>query len=143
MKKKKLIAELNSFELENDEWRELDDLVFEACKIADPDIIRALLGILERNPEHDGYGVFWSIVHGLEAVEGYEKILVESVLSKPHELSITMLNRMRNAAIETIDGRPIQNILEELAQNRSFTREIRQKAADFIDYQRKKSKTNA
>lgn len=31
---------------------------------------RALLGVFERFPEDDGFGVFWSIVHCLEACTG-------------------------------------------------------------------------
>ena len=38
-----------------------------------------LFRIFERFPDKDGFGVFWSIVHGLEAVLGYEPSLLESV----------------------------------------------------------------
>jgi hypothetical protein len=45
--------------------------------------IDALLGVFERHPTDDGAGVFWAIVHGLEATPGYESALVESVRRAP------------------------------------------------------------
>lgn len=121
----------------DDEWEALDELIREACEFNDPRVIKPLLELLERNPDHDGYGVFWSIVHGLEYIGGYETELASSVLNKPHEMSVLMLNRMLNGGIQTIDGRSIMEILKEIAANTGFPNSIRDYADRFMAYQQK------
>jgi hypothetical protein len=56
-----------------------------------------LLTVFERHPDHDGFGVFWSIVHCLEHFQGYEPALLESVRRSPCDFNLTMINRMLNA----------------------------------------------
>ena len=119
----------------DDEWEALDELRVEACESKDHRVIKPLLELLENNPTHDGYGVFWSIIHGLEGIGGYEKELAYSVLSKPHEMSVIMLNRMLNGGIHTIDGRPIMEILKEIASNTDISSSIGDKANRFLAYQ--------
>jgi hypothetical protein len=132
-----IIQDIDDFMPVNDEWKSLDELIEEACGANDRRLVKSLLGLFERFPDHDGYGVFWSIVHGLEAIGGYETDLASSVLSKPHELSVLMLNRMLNGGIHTIDGRPIIEILEQISGNFAFSRAIRESAGGFVAYQRK------
>lgn len=131
-----IIKDIEVFIPTDNAWEELDVLIEEACTTNDHRIIKPLLSLLERNPDHDGYGVFWSIVHGLESLGGYEVELVSSVLSKPHELSVLMLNRMLNGGIYEIEGRSILNILEEIGANTSFPVSIRDDANNFVTYQR-------
>lgn len=64
--------------------------------------IDALFRIYERFPESDGYGVFWSILHALEAMPGYEQRLIESVRRQPMEFNLNMVNRLLNANITHI-----------------------------------------
>lgn len=59
----------------------------------------ALLSIFERFPEQDGYGVFWGIIHALEACDGYESELLASVQRKPCEFNVRMVNRLLNAEV--------------------------------------------
>jgi hypothetical protein len=131
-----IIKDIEEFVPINDEWESLDELINEACSANDHRVARPLLGLLERNQDHDGYGVFWSIVHGLEALGNYETELAASVLRKPHEMSILMLNRMLNGGIQTIDGRPVLEILEEVASNSKFPNSIRESANGFVAFQR-------
>ena len=53
--------------------------------------IGALLRIFERFPDKDGYGVFWSLLHGLESMPDYEGALVESFMRQPSEFAMLML----------------------------------------------------
>src|SRR5690349_13868815 len=53
--------------------------------------------LFERFPEDDGYEMFWSILHGIEAQPGYEPLVVESVRRRPSQFPVLMLNRMLNA----------------------------------------------
>ena len=61
---------------------------------------QAMFGVFERFPSQDGYGVFWGILHALEACDGYELELRASVQRKPCEFNVLMVNRLLNA------GRP-------------------------------------
>src|SRR6266699_3425150 len=74
-----------------------------------------LFQIFERFPERDGFGVFWSILHGLEAVSGYEPLLLESVERAPSEFTVRMINRMINAGELRIGSRDLMSVLEGTA----------------------------
>ena len=134
-KLEEVINDLNNYSPSQDEWNDLDELIAEASSFSGKKIINALLRILERYPTHDGYGVFWSIVHTLEAIGDYETELVSSISRKPHEMSVLMLNRMLNAGINEIDGKPIIKILQEISVNTAFSEDIREQARGFIEYQ--------
>ncbi|WP_447895382.1 hypothetical protein [Vreelandella sp. GE22] len=130
-----IIKDIEEYAPVNDEWESLDELIDEACNANDRRVFKPLLGLFERNQDHDGYGVFWSIVHGLEGLGGYETELAASVLSKPHEMSVLMLNRMLNGGIQAIDGRPVLEILKEIATNTAFPNSLREDAKRFVAYQ--------
>jgi hypothetical protein len=67
--------------------------------------VGAMLRVFERFPTGDSHGVFWSILHGLEAHSGrYEFQLIESVRRAPAEFSLIMLNRMINAGETELAG---------------------------------------
>ena len=64
-----------------------------------------MLRVFERYPDEDGAGVFWSIVHGLEALPGYEPFLVESYSKRaPSEFGVIMLGRILNSGQREIAG---------------------------------------
>ena len=126
-----IISDIQQFSSDNDDWTGLDWLVEEACVSNDQRVIKPLLGLLERNPDHDGYGIFWSIIHGLEAMGGYEADLLSSVLSSPHEMSVLMLNRMLNGNIRMIYNRLIIDVLEEVAENEDFPASVREDAKRY------------
>jgi hypothetical protein len=68
--------------------------------------IVADISVFERFPDDDGAGVFWSIVHGLEALPGYEHQLLTSISRVPSDMGVTMLGRLLNAGCDDIDGVP-------------------------------------
>src|SRR5436189_4738812 len=39
--------------------------------------------LFERFPEDDAFELFWSILHGVEALPGYEPFVVESIRKRP------------------------------------------------------------
>ncbi|MCC4801069.1 hypothetical protein BCT30_24315 [Enterovibrio norvegicus] len=127
-----VVRDIDSFIPVNDEWEALDELVEEACNFNDIRVVKSLLFVLERNPEHDGYGTFWSVVHGLENIGNYEKELVQSVLNKPHEMSLLMLNRLLNSNVDLIDGKPIVEILREVSDNSKFSKDHRETAKQYL-----------
>ena len=76
--------------------------------------IREMLRVFERFPNDDGAGVFWSIVHGLEALPDYEVEVLTSVRRVPSDMGVTMLGRLLNAGCNDINGMPIRAILQEV-----------------------------
>ena len=134
-----ILAELDSFYPEEHEWEALDELIEEASYHPGKDTVKILLNVFERFPEHDGCRVFWSIVHTLEAIGDYESELVNSIQRQPHEMSVLMLNRLINGGFREIDGKPITDILHEIAMNNSFPNAISEKANYFIEYQQSRT----
>lgn len=92
------LARIESFcpSSRDDNWRELDEHV-QALGALTLAAIPTLLRVFERFPRHDGHGVFWTILHAIESVPGYEPLLVEHVMRTPTEMGVTMLQRLVNA----------------------------------------------
>ena len=96
---------------------------------------RALLGVLERFPLDDGLESFWSIVHLLEACEGYEPYLVASVSRRPAELTLTMLSRLLNAGLTHCGDISYASMLASAATDTSVAPELRVRAAHLLEHQ--------
>ena len=103
-----------------------------------PEEFEALLGVLERSPLEDGFESYWSIVHFLEACEGYESSLLASVERQPAELSLAMVNRLLNSGISACGGRPLLDVLTSVAHRPDVDDRLREVARGFIEYQRAK-----
>jgi len=97
---------------------------------------RAMLAVFERFPNDDGFGVFWSIVHLLEATSGYELALVKSVEQGPAEFNLLMVNRLLNAGVRTVAGKSLLALLRSVAFNEAVDSVLRETAARFIEHQR-------
>lgn len=103
---------------------------------------RVLLGVFERFPEDDGYGIFWSIVHYLETCAGYESALVESVTRSPVEFNLLMVNRLINGGVTEIEGQALLSVLASVASNPAALESARKSANGFIECQRNKTHTD-
>ena len=89
---------IDRFTPENGDWRALDALLSELWQhTPSKDWVLPLLKIFERFPDEDGSGVMWSIIHGLEAIDGYEPILENSARQRPTWLKNVMRKRIENA----------------------------------------------
>ncbi len=107
--------DIRRFEPVDGNWLGLDALLDELWTTGRPqDTMPDLLAVFERYPQEDGAGVFWSIVHGLESLKGYEPFLLASLRRVPSELGITMLKRIRKSGVEEIEGASIASLLNEL-----------------------------
>ena len=134
-----IISRIEHFEPTDDGWLELDGLIQRLLAFEHPERgIDALLGVLERFPEGDGYGVFWSILHALESLPGYQNKLVESVLRRPSEMTVTMINRMLNAGLTEVGGTNLLILLENVARNQTYPAAIREEAKGYIEWQNRR-----
>jgi len=94
-----IIAAIEAFRPGEGDWRPLDDLLAELWSVGVPQsVIPGLLRVFDRFPDEDGAGVFWSIVHGLESLPGYELFLLESAELRPTPFKRIMVDRLRRAA---------------------------------------------
>jgi hypothetical protein len=94
--------------------------------------IGALLGVFERFPEADGFGVFWGILHALEALEGYEPQLLASVQRKPCEFNVLMVTRLLNAGISQIEGQLLAGLLRSVLSNPQATAQALHDAQQYL-----------
>lgn len=101
---------------EDGNWRRLDDLLDELWGAGGPEqAIPEMLSVFERYPEEDGYGVMWSLVHGLEKLPNYEPALLLSLARQPSELGIAMVGRMLNSGVTEIGGVSLLQTLQDIA----------------------------
>ena len=125
-----IIKDIDRFQPNDGQWLALDQLLQELFQSGSPAIgIDAMLRVLERFPAEDGAGVFWSIVHGLESLPGYEEPLVASVCSLPSEFGIIMIHRLLNSGVNEVADVHLLSLLEATAKNVSIQEEVRNRAA--------------
>ena len=82
-------------------------------------------------PDEDGAGVFWSIVHGLEALANYESCLLDAVSSYPTEFSLIMVNRLLNAGQTRVGAVSLVAVLQSVADNDVWPNTVRETASRF------------
>ena len=132
-----IIAAIEHFQPSNGDWRPLDALLYELFRSnSATQGIAAMLNVFERFPLEDGSGVFWSIVHGLESLDGSEPRLVESVQRAPSEFALMMVHRLMNAGYKEVDGVGLAALLEKVIHDQNVNSEIRQSAAKFHRWHR-------
>jgi hypothetical protein len=92
-----------------------------------------LLRVFERYPDgEDGGGVFWSIVHGLERVGGYESTLLHSVRSSPSEFGVVMVGRLLNAGVSRIDDSDLKEVLSTVSNGSGVPSRVAKVASRFL-----------
>ena len=90
-----ILDDIDAFQPVDGFWRPLDDLLAELWSVGvPPSAYPVLLRVFDRFPDEDGAGVFWSVVHGLESLPGYEPALRASAASSPAEFKQIMLDRI-------------------------------------------------
>lgn len=120
--------------------KQLDDSITALdADILNRNDVGQLLGVFERFPEHDGFGVFWQILHLLERAGGYESALVDSVRRNPGEFNLTMINRLLNGGIKNVGAQSLLSLLEEVARTEQANPDSAEWAMHFLEYQRDKA----
>jgi hypothetical protein len=120
--------------------RRLDQALQDLFKSPHPERgIDALFRIFERFPDSDGYGVFWSILHGLERLPNYERRLITSVQRQPMEFNLTMVNRLLNAGTTQIEGTDLVALLEAVAADPQYSEKARGHARRLVERQQHRS----
>lgn len=127
-----IVTEINKFEPQDGNWLKLDLLLAELWESGNQEnFMTDLLKVFERFPDEDGAGVFWSIVHGVESFNSYERQLVDSLNRQPSEMGLIMLRRLINNGTKTIDGIEISKIVADLISNERATTAFKQELIKF------------
>jgi len=129
-----VLIEIDAFSPIDGDWRPLDSLLDELWHAGvPPAAVPVLLRVFERFPDgEDGGGVFWSIVHGLERVGGYESPLLHSVRSSPSEFGIVMVGRMLNAGITRVDNSDLKEVLTTVSSCAEVPSRVTKVATRFL-----------
>jgi len=87
----------------------------------DPEDLDAMFRLFEQHPNSDGFGVFWSALHWLEAQPSglYEHALLNSLQRKPVPFTLIMVNRMLNAGLKQAAGVSLLQLLHGVASDAS------------------------
>ena len=94
-------------------WGSLEDLFEQVFSTDTPsEYYPAIFSLFERYPDDDGCGVFWSALHGMEHIGGYEVQLAKSHQQAPSMMSDIMLSRLQNGGILEIDGINISSLID-------------------------------
>ena len=95
----------------------------------------ALLKYMEENPSID-YGMPGPVVHYIERYyqKGYEQLLYESLLKKPTQHTLWMLNRIINSPALT-DKDKYMSLLRSISADETIEENVRHDAQRFLDYQ--------
>ncbi len=98
------------------EWLALDALVVELSQVQPPPQGAAgvLMRVFETFPRHDGFGVFWSVLHLIESIPGFEEEVLASVQRKPTEMGVTMLNRLLNHGTMLVRGTDLRLLIQQV-----------------------------
>jgi hypothetical protein len=132
-----IVADLRAFRPTRGDWMPLDELSGELWEAElYPDAVEELLAVFECFPEEDGAGVFWTILHGLESVGGYEPALVRSVKRQPSEFGVLMVGRLLNGGQTEVGSVSLVGLLESVAARPNVAESIRQLAQDFAEQHR-------
>ncbi len=80
----------------------LEELFEQAFQSPAPtDYYDAIFNLFERFPDDDGAGVFWSALHGMEAVGGYEVKLKQYWRRWPNLMNRIMMERLSKSEEES------------------------------------------
>jgi hypothetical protein len=105
---------IREYEPTDGNWLDLERYFALVFSTSDPTIYyHAIFNLFERFPDDDGAGVFWSALHGMESVGGYEEILLQYFRRLPSLMTRTMLKRMINGGETQIGGITIASLLTQ------------------------------
>lgn len=127
---RQIVAEIDALSLADPhDFDRLQSLVDEYFALPEaPVFLDVWFRLYERFPESDGYGVFWSILHGIEAQPGSDVFVVASLRCQPTQFPLLMLNGMINAGIESVDEVNLLELLRSVATDERSSPTVRNDA---------------
>ncbi len=104
---------IREFSPKNGAWLPLEAYFERAFGSPTPkNYYHAIFNLFERFPDQDGAGVFWSALHGMEAVGDYEDLLLQYFRRYPSLMTATMLRRIQNSGQTHIGRVALSSLVE-------------------------------
>ena len=135
-----LVADIDAWSFgPDDDLARLDALATEYFVRPDAaDHVEAWFRLYERNPEDDGNGIFWTILHGLEGQPTCAAAVVASVRRRPTEFPVLMVNRMLNDGTRSVSGVDLLTLMTAVAGDPDASAGVRKYAQRFLKHQQDK-----
>ncbi len=92
----------------------------------------AIYRLFERFPDDDAFGGFFSLLHKLEAHNGYERELLISVKRQATEFNIEMVARIIRGGTNVVNGTDLLSLLKHVAQSGTTLPNSRKYAAETL-----------
>ena len=86
----------------------------------------------ERFPEHDAFGIFWSVLHGLEKQLGCPIHVVQSVQRAPSSFAVRMLARIANSGMSRIADIDLVDLMDQVSKNQRAPESVRDQAREYL-----------
>ena len=97
--------------------------------------IQSMFELMERFPDAD-LGAPGPLVHEIEAIDGYQASLRQSLRRRPTDLTLWMVNRILNSALDEESRRSWLNEMHAVANHPSAPASAREAAARFVARQK-------
>jgi hypothetical protein len=94
----------------------------------------AMFALLESYPDAD-FGWPGPLVHELEAIDGYEPELKDSIRRKPTYTTVWMVNRILNSGLSEQARREWLSELRAVCDHPGALPDAKEQAREFLDYQ--------
>jgi hypothetical protein len=82
--------------------------------------------------DHDYMECQWHIIHGMESFGDYESDLVDSLITRPVDLTLTMLSRLINSGRKNIAHTNIESLLNQILNRTDISEDLRSFAEDSL-----------
>lgn len=100
--------------------------------------MRPMFEFLERFPDAD-VGTPGPLVHELEAIDGYQSLLRESLHRRPTPTTVHMVNRILNSSLTKEERQSWLGELKAAAAHPAASSSAREEAAYYVDHQARKT----
>lgn len=134
-----VIASLDAF-LPGEESENIDQLYLHLAPLASlPPAARlaavpAMLSLIERFPNAK-FGSPGPLVHELEAIPGYDSLLIDSLQRQPAPLTVWMANRILNSRLAPATRQKWLGILTEVTHHPNTSEITKELAVEFLEHQ--------
>ncbi len=130
-KQEEIIKDLKRFSPTQDgDWSDFIKLLDELWTTKNPQKGYSTLFELLVKYDDDYMECQWDIIHGMEHFGGYEVELVNSLILKPVDLTLTMLSRLINSGRKEIAATSIEMLLDQILEREDSNEELRRFAQD-------------
>ena len=96
--------------------------------------VETLFRLFERFPDDDGYGIFWTVLHGIEDQANYGPLLKASLRRVPVTFNLLMVNRLLNSRLPNTQRQEWLALLGEVANNPSCGKIAAEEARHYVEY---------